>query len=150
MSLNAARSQDASKMPVFDGDEKKWTSWKRLFRSYLRRNSRKEFDLLDAVTKARNGTMVEIKTNEDVVVALFDSLVLSCHGQAGAVISTLPQEDEENGQKAWLALLSKYEVHTRTRFVTIHHQLDMTNPDEYFHKIDFLRKQLSKCPRIGG
>jgi hypothetical protein len=116
MSLNA-KSQDASKMPVFDGDEKNWTSWKRLFRSYLRRNSRKEFDLLNAVTKVRNGTVEEMKTpsGEDVVIALFDSLVLSCRGQAGAVISTLPQEDEENGEKAWLALLSKYEVHTRTR-----------------------------------
>ena len=54
MSLNA-QVKDASKMPVFDGDEKNWTSWKRLFRSYLRRNSREEFDLLDAVTKTRNG-----------------------------------------------------------------------------------------------
>ena len=95
--------------------------------------------------------MEEMKapSDEEVVIALFDSLVLSCRGQAGAVISTLPQEDEENGGEAWLALLSKYEVHTRTRFVTIHHQLlnatlDMTNPDEYFHKIDLLRKQLSE------
>jgi len=148
MSLNA-QAKDASKMPVFDGDEKNWTSWKRLFRSYLRRNSRKEFDLLDAVTKIRNGD--EAKTlklknknedastddEEELLVQLYDSLVLACRGQAAAVITTLPVEDDEDGAKAWLALLYKYEVHTRARFVSIHHQmlnarLDMANPDEYF------------------
>jgi len=160
MSLNA-QAKDASKMPVFDGDEKNWTSWKRLFRSYLRRNSRKEFDLLDAVTKIRNGD--EAKTlklknknedastddEEELLVQLYDSLVLACRGQAAAVITTLPVEDDEDGAKAWLALLYKYEVHTRARFVSIHHQmlnarLDMANPDEYFHKVDLLRKQLSE------
>ena len=62
---------------------------------------------------------------------------------------SLPFEDDEDGIKAWPALLAKYEVHTRARFVSIHHQilkarLDMANPDEYFHKIDLLRKQLSE------
>ena len=80
---------------------------------------------------------------------MYDSLVLACRGQAAAVITTLPVEDDEDGAKAWLALLYKYEVHTRARFVSIHHQmlnarLDMANPDEYFHKVDLLRKQLSE------
>lgn len=148
MSLNA-KSQNVSKMPLFDGDEKNWTSWKRLFRSYLRRYSRGEFDLLDSATKRRNGIQSEVKKTEDLVVELYDSLVLACRGQAATVISTLPAEDDEDGEKAWMALLCKYEVHTRTRFVTMHHQLlnarlDMARPDEYFHKIDLLRKQLSE------
>ena len=139
------------KMPIFDGDEKNWTSWKRMFRSFLRRNSKDEFRLLDAVTKMRNsGTeLSKDLLDEDLIIQLFDSLVLSCRGQAAAVLSTLPHEDDEDGAKAWLALLAKYEVHTRARFVNIHHQilnarLDMADPDEYFHKIDLLRKQLSE------
>ena len=118
MSLNA-QAKDASKMPVFDGDEKNWTSWKRLFRSYLRRNSREEFDLLDAVTKTRNGDRAKTlklkdKTRngdeakilnlkdkdaptEELLIQLYDSLVLACRGQAAAVITTLPIEDDEDG-----------------------------------------------------
>ena len=124
-----------------------------MFRSFLRRNSKDEFQLLDAVTKMRNsGTeLSKDLLDEDLIIQLFDSLVLSCRGQAAAVLSTLPHEDDEDGAKAWLALLAKYEVHTRARFVNIHHQilnarLDnvMADPDEYFHKIDLLRKQLSE------
>ena len=146
MSLNA--QSNASKMPVFDGDEKNWMSWKRRFRSYLRRYSKAEFEVLDIVTKARNGDETEDAKHEgkladaetaeaEVRVQLYDSLVLACSGSAGAVISTLPIEEDEDGVGAWLALLTKYEVHTRARFVTIHHQmldarLDMVNPDKYF------------------
>ena len=165
-------SKDMSKMPVFDGDDKNWTSWKRLLRSYLRRHSKKEFDLLDATTKQRNsprpktqvsasieGASDEHKAREqdskpqvevdNLKIKLYDTLVLTCRGQAAAVISTLPDQDDEDGAKAWLALLAKYEVHTRARFVVLHHQLmhaqlDMANPDKYFHTIDLLRKQLSE------
>ena len=107
MSLNS-KSQHVSKMPLFDGDEKNWTSWKRLFRSYLRRYARDEFHLLDSATKRRNGIKSEVKNlTEDLVVELYDSLVLACRGQAATVISTLPAEDDEDGERhGWLCYAS--------------------------------------------
>jgi hypothetical protein len=153
MSLISEEMSATKKMMMtFSGDVAKWTEWRSVFQSYLRKTCKAEYQVLRDATKAkRDHSKLEVKNN-DANIELYDTLNLLCRGVAAAVIRAMPAEDIDDGAKAWMALLDKYEVNTRTRFVNLHHRLlnakvDLTDPDKYFHEVDFLRKQLAELSR---
>jgi hypothetical protein len=137
------------KLVQFSGDASEWRDWRSVFESYLRKTSREEYNILKETTTARNEEK-ELKFSKDdqtALVSLFDTLNITCRGAASATIRALSKNDTDKGSKAWVALLEKYEVNTRTRFVSVHHslleaKLDIRDPDKYFHEVDQLRKQL--------
>ena len=137
---------------TFSGDAEQWREWKRVFVSYLSVSCREVYNVLKTVSDAKKAEDLDKKLatiDAEKNLCLYDLLNICCRGDAARALSALSNEYEDNGARSWLTLLSKYETNTRARYMNLFERLmaanmDLEDPDKYFHEVDFLRKQINE------